>query len=191
MQKCNIKFDDYVNMVRSRAHYYSKCYGMDYADVEAQGFLIYCETLQDYNPLVALFSTYLHRRLSGRLNDYCKKIRKIECHNESLDVKLSNEISTTYQDLLCKSFNSFELEQLLLCARDCLSDDAYQLLSWAVQRQWENKKTVSNKKITIRDAYRVFSVFFNWSLARVNFAWEEISMFCKSDFFADSNRVSI
>jgi hypothetical protein len=67
-----IKFDDYVNMVRSRAHYYARCFKMDYDDVEAQGFLIYCISLKDFDKKRASFSTFLYRNLSGRLRDYCK-----------------------------------------------------------------------------------------------------------------------
>jgi hypothetical protein len=159
-----IKFTDYVNMVRSRAHYYARCYRMDYEDIEAQGFLIYCMAIRDYNKKRASFSTFLYRNLSGRLRDYCKQ--KTEA--ESLDN--FDEAFESFTDLF-EARKDCPQEQFLQYAHDYLTPFAFKILKWLVQDQLSCLR--SKTKPSLISMAKILSV----SLDTLNSAWQELSDF--------------
>ena len=131
-----IKFDDYVNMIRSRAHYYSKCYRMEYSEVEAQGFLIYCMCIKYYQKNKASFSTYLYRNLSGRLRDFCRNRAQQEnkecCLEEIFDEEIASKIGF---DFFVARENGPSVKQLLDYAKCYLSGEAYSILKWLLTDQ--------------------------------------------------------
>lgn len=174
MKKQNIKFDDYINLVRSRAHYYAKCYGMEYADLEVQGFLIYCKALEKYRIEKAGFSTYLYRYLSGRLGDYCKRVKKIESLDYSLDDQASKETNDTYLDILADKDYEPTIDQLLRYALDYLTPDAFVIFKWIITCQWEMNY---NKKPSITQVLWEFCGLNKWTVKRVHTAWIEIRDF--------------
>lgn len=174
MQKYSIKFDDYVAMVRDFAHFYTKCYGMDYADVEAQGFLIYCISLRDFNGL-ASFSTFLYGNLKGRLRDYCKQQQRHDKDKDSLDTSLTNETCTTFVEALADKRTSFTKEELLSYAKCLLTPDAYKVLCWVLDRQWEVDDSTESKIHAPLQSF--FCDIKKWRLNRVYSAWLEIKDF--------------
>lgn len=161
-----IQFDDYVNMVRSRAHYYARCYHMEYADVEEQGFLIYCISVRDYKKNKASFSTFLYRNLSGRLNDYCKQTAA----KEGLDN--FDEPFETFIDLW-PARESLSPEQFLTYARDYLSPVAFNILRWLLNDQLAGFRTKSNPSLVS------LSKTLNITLESLETYWQELSDFWK------------
>jgi hypothetical protein len=67
-----ILFEKHQNQIRSRAHHYSRKYNLEYEELEAQGYLIFCEAVERFDDTKAGFSTFLHHRLRT-LNDFCLK----------------------------------------------------------------------------------------------------------------------
>lgn len=180
-------------MVREKAHYYTRAYRKHikllggrprpyeeiYEDMEAQGFLIYCWTIQKYYSEKASFSTYLYTCLSGYLCAYCKrKMRK-----EGLDSSLEDLFSVDSSDdninfdmFSTRKYNTTKKE-FLLFAKDYLSSDAYKVLSWILSRQWEDDKC---KKLFNSDARLLFCGVQKWSGERLHTAWNEISDYWRS-----------
>ena len=54
------QFEKYVDLIRNRAWEYHEKTGVDYEELESQGFLIYCECLERYDISKSGFSTYLY-----------------------------------------------------------------------------------------------------------------------------------
>jgi DNA-directed RNA polymerase specialized sigma24 family protein len=172
-----IKFTDYVNMVRDRAHYYSKCYKMEYADIEAQGFLIYCMAIQNYHKKKASFSTYLYINLNGRLRDYCDRKKAKEGQESGFeDILKSDLIENINSDFLPARKHGITLKECLECANKYLSSDAYEIFSWLLSRQWEDRESVS----LFTKALYLFSGVWKWNTERVHIAWAEIGDFWHS-----------
>jgi DNA-directed RNA polymerase specialized sigma24 family protein len=147
--KQKTEFDNYVNMIRSRAHYYAKCYNMDYADVEAQGFLIYCISLKDYNKKRASFSTFLYRNLSGRLLDYCKIKTKKEKHDCRLSeiFNLEDENTDIGFDIFAAREAEPNTEQLLSYAKCYLTSGAYKILKWLLNDRLAEFRSRANPSL--------------------------------------------
>lgn len=170
-----IKFSKYVNMVRKLAWHYSKRFQMEYEDVEAQGFLIYCISLRDYHKSKASFSTFLYTNLSGRLLDYCKQKKAIE----GLDN--FDEPFEAYIDLWQARESGVALERLLAYTKCRVSSDAYEVFSWILHRQWENEGCA---KPTIAHAKWLFFGVHKWDMGRIQAAWAEIGDFWHSGALA-------
>ena len=168
-----IKFDDYINMVRKWAHLYAKSYHMEYHDLEGQGFLIYNAALETYDITKSKFSTYLYTRLKGRLKDYCEQQKKIENQYDSLDVNVSDESIETFVNMLTARDVFYSLDDLLYFAEDHLTKDAFKILTWVLNRQWEDFYT--NTIHTALQNY--FNGVKNWKLTRIYKAWDEIGCF--------------
>jgi hypothetical protein len=135
--KPEIEFDKYVSMIRNRARYYARYYKMDYADVEAQGFLIYCMSLKDFNKKMASFSTFLYRNLSGRLRDYCRlktKREHFDCNLTEVFSVADENIDIEFDIFAAREFGP-DTEQLLLYAKCYLTSGAYKILKWLLDDQ--------------------------------------------------------
>lgn len=169
MEKTTL-FDKYANLIRKRAHEYSTKYGIDYDEMESQGFLIYCECLEKYDISKAKFCTYLYIQLN-RLGDYAKTYNRqrgvlIQDHysnpNEEKEKDYEQELQARDMLPVVKDF--------LLEAKQTLSRNAYLLLEWMIGREWEgkNKRTPSVAMAVKR---------FNVSKQAIERAWEEIGTF--------------
>jgi hypothetical protein len=66
------QFNQFRPMVEKAVWKYSKKYHLDFAEIEGQGYLIFCEALEKLDPSKASFSTYLFNELD-RLDGYCRK----------------------------------------------------------------------------------------------------------------------
>ena len=182
MQKNVIEFDDYVGIVRERAHYYTKCYRMDYEEVEAHGFWIYCKALENYKKNKnASFSTFLYINLSGRLRDYCRSLNHKTRLDESLEDSITDECTISYKDSLQDRRINYTKEELMLFAKSVLSADAYKILCWVLDRSWENED-VTQKKIHASLQY-AFCDVKKWSLDRVYKSWIELKDCWNSGLF--------
>jgi hypothetical protein len=162
--KQKIEFDKYVKMIRSRAWYYAKSYGMDYADIEEQGFLIYCISLRDYQKNKASFSTFLYRNLSGRLNDYCQQKMEIECLDD-FDVPFEKFVD------LWEARESRPKDQFLQYARDYLTPLTFTVLEWLLDDRLERFKRRTNPSLV--SIAKVLSI----QVETLEIAWKELSDF--------------
>jgi hypothetical protein len=163
-------FEKYANLIRKRAHEYSTKYGIDYDEMESQGFLIYCECLEKYDISKAQFTTYLYIQLN-RLGDYAKTYNRqrgvlIQDYYSNPNEEKEKDYETT---LPAREFAP-DVVDFLNEAKDILSDNAYNLMTWIVGRTWEGK----NKRTpTVAIAVK----YFNVSKQVIERAWEEIGTF--------------
>ena len=123
-----VKFDDYVSMIRKKAHDYSKAYNVDYEEVEAEGFAIYCECVKSHNPSKGSFSTYLWSELR-RLRYFC-----IKYVND-----MGGELSEEAIDYIESPYNNVTFKDILEDASYHLSERAMEMFKWILERKWERK----------------------------------------------------
>lgn len=120
-------FENYINLCRKVAWKYSIKYRIEYDDVEAESYLIYCECIEKYDPMKSSFSTYLFTALNGYLSLYCKKqVREI-------DGLTDNERLYDVEDLSL----DVSMSELLESARNVLSNTAYRLVSYILSHEWD------------------------------------------------------
>lgn len=167
--KKGVEFDKYVNLIRSRAWEYSKKYGIEYSELESQGYLIYCECLEKYDVTKSGFSTYLYIQLN-RLGDFVKTYKRQQGYfldNNSIYNDDGEELFTS--DILPAPEELTTVSQLLESAICYLSDEAFELLKWIIGRSWEQKyKPVPTIKMAMK--------FFDKSQEVIEKLWDE----CKS-----------
>lgn len=153
------QFEKYVDLIRNRAWEYHKKTGVDYEELESQGFLIYCECLEKYDVSKSGFSTYLYIQLN-RLGDFSKTyIRQKGVLIDDADTS----------DLINKE-ESVTQEDLLKFAKDNLSLDAYSLIYWIIKRTWDN---FHRNKPSIK----LMCEKLNWERERVIRAFNECKQF--------------
>lgn len=172
-------FQKYVNLIRKRAHGYSKKFGVDYYELESQGFLIFCECLEKYDvSKSASFCTYLYTQLN-RLGDYVKTYKRQEgylmqdyfgfdrCDEDCEDCEENYEMTLPATEF------SPDVIDLLKEAKESLSDAAYNLIVWIVERSWEckNKRTPT---------VSMASKYFRSSKQVMEKLWEECGNFWNS-----------
>jgi hypothetical protein len=123
---------------------------MDYDDVEAQGFPIYCISLKDFDKKRASFSTFLYRNLSGRLRDYCKM--KTERENIDYYFPGTSDLEDERTDIGFDTFIAREpgpnTEQLLAYAKCYLTSGAYKLFKWLLDDRLEESRSKTNPSLT-------------------------------------------
>jgi hypothetical protein len=158
------KFDDYIDLIRNRVHYYSAKWGVPYDELESQGFLIYVEALSRWRPETASFSTFLWWRLNT-LKDYCKTYRR---------QTQSGELSEEMESLMPARQSFLGIEGILKAAAESISFDAQQLLGWILKRRWEKPYVYYP---TLPAAKRVFSYECGWNKERVEIAWNVVESF--------------
>lgn len=172
-------FEKYVMIIRKRAHEYSKKYHIDYSELESQGFLIYCECLQNYDVSKSNFCTYLYIQL-GRLNDFAKTyIRQKgfliqDYYNKpALDDKIDFE-----ENIQSIEYDLISCDDLLEIAKDELSSEAYELLVWILKREWEKDRKKKDRKIpNISSASR----YFNKNRKFMEKIWDECKNFWSTE----------
>jgi len=173
-------FEKYVNLIRKRAHKYSKLYGVDYYELESQGFLIFCECVENYDvSKSASFCTYLYIQLN-RLNDYVKTYNRQKGYLMQ-DLYTAKECDENDEDCYELTLPAREVSpavlDLLNEAQESLSEAAYELIVWIVGRTWERK----NKKTpTISMAVK----YFRSPRATIEKLWGECGNFWNSKGFA-------
>jgi hypothetical protein len=69
-------FPMYQALIRARAWKFAKDYQADYQELEAEGYLIFCEAVETFQPEKALFSTHLYTKLY-KLKDICQKQKRL------------------------------------------------------------------------------------------------------------------
>ena len=67
----NEMYQNYKQLIRKQASFYSKKWSVDYLEVEGQALEIFVKTLNNYDVQIAAFSTYLMSNLKA-LDYWCK-----------------------------------------------------------------------------------------------------------------------
>lgn len=169
-------FDQYVNLIRKYAHYYSSKIGVDYSELESQGFLIYCMALKKYDATKgASFITYLVWRLRT-LKDYAymyKRQEGLRLDNLYLKETINYNEQGNVENKIVSRETKPTLSQLLEEAEQSLSPQAYDLIKWILEREWE--KTAN--KPTIKQAMKKFDKT-EWEIHK---AWIECKKFWRND----------
>ena len=185
MQK--IKFEDYVMMIRKMAHKFSNKHGVPYDELESQGFLIYCECVKTFDlSKGATFGTHLFTNLK-RLNDYAitykrqKGVLLEDISNEDskksdklVTIKLKNKVEQSKLYDVQLNYDNPTIMDLLECAKEKLSIDAFELLKWMLNREWDD---YVHSKPSIKMAVE----YFNTTRTRINSLWNECSQFWNNE----------
>lgn len=176
-----IKFEDYVMMIRKMAHKFSNKYNVPYDEVEAQGFLIYSECVKTFDMSKGSFSTHLFTNLK-KLNDYgqtynrqkgvlLEDINNYDFRKSNNLVKIkSKEIENKSTYDICLDYNPITLVDLLQYSKEYLSNEAYKLFKWILERSWDD---FIHTKPTVKMAMEKFKT----TRKRIDVLWEECSNF--------------
>jgi len=175
MKEKRVELGDYIGLIKSRAYYYYRCYGVDYDDVEAQGYLIYCLALKDFMKKKASFSTYLFIRLSGGLRDYCR----IKTKKERLDQSLEGFIDKIKQrddadeklSVILKAREGNDAKHFLEFAKCYLSSNSYFVLKWLLHNQLLEFRNRCYPSLS------AISKVINIPLEKLTDYWQEIGNF--------------
>lgn len=135
-------FEKYQKLILKRAWQYYRSYKgeIDFEDIQAQGYLIYCEALKNYDITKSNFSTHLWWEL-GNLDSYCKTLYRRKQKNVSAeDVK----------EIKCSEIESFNIQDLT----EYLSEKAIKVVKWIISREWED---FTKTKPTIKMACERFN----------------------------------
>ena len=170
-----------VEYVKFWAGFYAKCYDMEYEDVEAQAYLIYCMAVQNYRIGKASFLTYLYSNLHGRLRDYCREFKNKTWQDESIDDLIkADSTAINFDEFFSKNYTYPPLDVFLEFAKGYLSSNAYELLVWASQREYED-----DERVTIHsDLQGYFCDIKRWKVRNVYTAWVEVMDFWRSGVLA-------
>jgi hypothetical protein len=157
-------FEDYVKMIRHVSWQISKKYGIEYFEVEAQGFYIYCLALKSFDIKKSTFSTYLFIQLWGRLKDFGEKYKRwnAELADDS-DSFLLNAESKDYE-----LKNNF-LER----AKNYLDEMSFDVLNYILSFEWFGE---NHRKPTVVDIMHKFGC----GRKRANKLWNNCNYFWKN-----------
>ena len=161
------QFNNWIRMCRKSAWYFAKKYAMEYADVEAQSFLIYVRALEKWDSKKSSFSTHLTVQLRA-LGDYCKKVKK-EYHADP--DTLCEDGSSFYFDSIEGSPALPSLVEFLQAASTCVSKDVHSVLEWLLYRQWDFDRYL---KPSVNVIVRISKKEWGWTKERAIAAWEEL-----------------
>ena len=123
-----LAFEKFTKMIDKKAWEVSEKTGVDFEELQAQGALIYCKTLEKYDISKASFSTILYLSLN-QLYEYSYYYR-----DRNRDETLSEVAEKSIESM---NFNSPTIKDLLKINKKKLEDDSYRLIEWLVNRTWE------------------------------------------------------
>ena len=153
-----IQFENYVMMIRKMAHKYSNVLNVPYEEMEAQGYLIYCECLKTFDISKNVsFGTHLFVQLK-RLNDFghtynrqkgilledmidsqYSSFRKSRCYaNQIVKNKFESDPESKMKYELVSPEESITAKDVLECAKEVLSIEAYNLMNWIIHWDWDD-----------------------------------------------------
>lgn len=170
------QFEKYVNLIRKSAHFYASKWNIDYEEVEAQGFLIYCQCIEDYDVTQSKFSTHLSWELK-RLNDFCKTYLRQQ--GDLIDDYYFNPDDRNLSpiDIIPARNENITLAELLEIGSKYLSSEAYKLFNWILGRTWEQKGRLK-PSITL-----AMNTFY-YSREQATSLWNEIGNFYRNNLCA-------
>lgn len=148
-------FEKYQKLIQKRAWQYYRSYKgeIDFEEIEAQGYLIYCEALKNYDITKSNFSTHLWWEL-GNLDSWCRTLVRRKQKNTNIE-----EI----KEVGCCENNVLSIEELT----GYLSEKAIKVVKWILSREWED---FHKTKPTIKMACEKFKC----SYPTMKKTWDEI-----------------
>lgn len=148
------QFEKYVNLIRNISWKVAKKYGVEYEEVEAQGFLIYCEILNSYDISKAGFSTYLYIQLNGNLEYFAKKQKKVCCFENGTVLNENYEVDNFL--ISCES-REYDLNNNDLVVKACetLDADSFKVFEFLISFKW---LAFNRCKPTVSDVMREFKL---------------------------------
>lgn len=147
-------FNKYSNMIRKVAWKITKAKGLEFADLEAQGYLIYCVALEKFDPSKAGFSTYLFIQLEGRLNDYADSLMRVANRENGVLESWDDDVGPTV-DAFLESVESvdYQLENdFISFAEKRLDAESFGVLEFLISFEWLSYR----RKPTVTDVMRKF-----------------------------------
>lgn len=164
------QFEKHLNLIRKSAHFYATKWNIDYDEVEAQGFLIYCESIDTFDLSKGRFSTHLTWQLK-RLNDFCRTYKRQK--GELIEDYFRNN-DNSEMDSICDSIpansENITMMEILEIAIDYLSKEAYSMLKWILGRNWEMKGR-------LKPSIPLAMSKFNYTRKQAEKIWNEIGVF--------------
>ena len=167
------QFEQYVNLIRKSAHFYANKWNIDYEQQEAQGFLIYCQCLENYDVEKSKFSTHLSWELK-RLNDFSKTYLRQQGNLIEDYFAQPTDPDLSVVDIIPAYDENPTLADLLKEALNNLSSEAYVMFKWILSRSWEQKGKL---KPSITLAMNTFHL----SREQTTILWNEIGNFYRSN----------
>lgn len=150
-------------MLNKKAWDYARTYHLDFEECQSQAYLIFCEALEKYDPSKEVrFSTFLHSNL-WHLNDLAHKETQ-----QSFTVNFDK-----FEGTFDRDYQSFSEVVDRLEAKVGLLDDAQELLSFILSREWEVPGMVPCRPYLSSTSER-FKKEKNWSFQRTWEAWQEV-----------------
>ena len=166
------QFEKYVNLIRNISWKISQKYKIEYEDIEAQGFLIYCMILDSYDITKAGFSTYLYIQLNGRLNDYAEKLNGIQKKERGVVLELDEDEYKTDPFLVSVESKPYDLnnDELIEKAKNNLDADSFNVFNYIISFEWLKE---NRRKPTITDIMRKFNIKRDYA----NILWDNCCNF--------------
>lgn len=167
-----MQFEKYQRMIQKVAHNIGIRYSVDFDEMEAQGYLIYCECVQKFDITKASFSTYLYINLTGRLKDFAESYTRNPC--VSLDA-IAADLDTSVDSNPCLATEDGITQDMILdTARDFLSEDGYSIFQWILGRSWERK---GRRTPSVEAAMKAFG----WTRRHTQSCWDECRDFWRAE----------
>lgn len=162
-------FAKHQDQIRDRAWRYAQKWNADFKELEAQGYLIFMEALERYNPdQGAAFSTYLHHRLRG-LGDFCRREDRVQRGQSGFEFNEESGDPGPHDPFFTRFCEILELRE----AQTRLSPDAQLMLRWLLDGQWQ-ESGVRKSRPFLSGVVRSLRREWGWSAARVSDGWAEI-----------------
>ena len=151
------QFDKYVNLIRKISWKISQKYKIEYEDIEAQAFLIYCMILDSYDFSKAGFLTYLYIQLSGRLVDYAEKLKDVSKKERGIVLELDEDEYKADPFLVSVESKSYDLnnDEIIEKAEKNLDADSLDVFKFIISFEWLKE---NRRKPTITDIMRKFNI---------------------------------
>ena len=167
-----IAFEKFANMINKKAWDVSKKTGVDFEELKAQGALIYCKTLENYDVGKSSFSTILYLSLN-QLYEYAYYFRDGNYLAKTNEGKSKVKVEAL-TEVVEKAIESYEinpsLKEFLELAKEKLGEDSYKLIEWLVNRTWEFQGR-------IKPCLSMAMKNFGWSRNYCNVVWAECKKF--------------
>jgi hypothetical protein len=158
-------FKKYQRLIQHEAWKYARQWGVDFHELEAQGYLVFVEALTTFNPTKAAFSTHLVSRLRT-LGDYAERehrwgYRRVdELDDDSVFMPESLDfVHAQFRSAFAKS-------------RHKLSIPAQRMLNYLLSGAWS--KPGINRKPTLNSVSNAMANAMSQSM--IVQAWEELRL---------------
>jgi len=156
------QFEQVKPLINGIAYRYAKKYRLDKDEVKSQAYEEFCKVIDQYDPNKGELTTFVHSKLLI-LTHYCKR-EKENPFFASGEMLIEDTNQKYFDDEMEKLETGLEL-----------SEDAQEVLSFIIGREWE---TPGISKCLPRLSYTIkwMQYNFDWKFDRTKRAWEEIKV---------------